>query len=120
MYTIEELRETAVLNALMVHKTQTYDELKEALEAHGIDMKGTVGQLSTTRVLCRNLEKRFRKYNISLFEVSPIRSRVKVTVTEEAKVFCAEHLLTGIYDEEGVLESKYIQHLIALEREMLI
>jgi len=120
MYTIEELRETAVLNALVLHKTQTYDELKEALEAHGIDLKETDGRLSPTRVLCRNLEKRFRKYNISLFEVSPTRTRFKVTVTKEAIVFCAENLLTGIYDEEGFLESKYIQHPVALEREMLI
>ena len=117
MHTIQELRETALLNVLVQRGNQTYEELQECLDAHGVGE----GSKNVIRMNCYNLERRFKdKLDIDLFITSPQVAVHGLLLTKEAKDFCMTELLTGIYDEEGCLTSKYVQHPIVLEREMMI
>lgn len=115
MLSLQELEQTIILNYLMNVRTANQKDLQKTLHLHGI------AKTSFIKNIVLSLEKRFKSFGISLFNISANIATV-YSITHEAHEFASTKLLTPIYNEEGELESGLYQHPIVLskERRMLI
>ena len=121
MHSKQELIETAVLNHLMRNKITDRKAIQEDLVSLGLVKPSTSSRLNTIKMLCCNLQNRFKKVGIPLFEVSAVIA-FNYEITFASLEYCKEFLWTPLYDEEGTLVGDLFQHPIVLneERERLI
>lgn len=120
MLNMNELRETAILNAFVLYNTQSKTELQGCLEIHGIGYDTEELLNNTIKAHCRNLELVFKKHNVNLFTHSTAITSQEYTLTKRAREFCYQKLQMELIDENGELESIIIQHPNNLEREEYI
>jgi hypothetical protein len=118
MHSKQELEQTIALNAMLTRRCIRREELIEALSAHGI-IESNNPMPNYIKSLALNLERRFQKLNITLFNVSAKMAAV-YSVTDEALEFAQKNLLTPLYNEEGEMESCIYQHPIVLETDRMM
>tara|TARA_R110000803_G_scaffold144073_1_gene209998 strand:+ start:812 stop:1174 length:363 start_codon:yes stop_codon:yes gene_type:complete len=120
MLSKQELEETIILNALLTQRIQGRDDLQEALSAHGLINHNSPMPNYIKALVC-SLETRFKKLNVKLLHAGAVFASI-YRITDEAKLFAEDKLITAVYNEEGVIENCYYQHPIAIgiERRMLI
>lgn len=120
MLSNQELEQTIILNLLISQRSQSVSEIQEKLVNNPfsrIDSKPP----NYIKAVALSLEKRFNRFNITLFKTAAKAASV-YRLTDEAIKFALDELLTPIYNEKGELESCFYQHPIVLEpnRRMLI
>ena len=84
MHSKQELEQTIALNAILTRRCIRREELQEALSAHGI-IESNNPMPNYIKSLALNLERRFNKLNIRLFNVSAKIAAV-YSVTDEAEM----------------------------------
>ena len=118
MHSKQELNQTIALNAILTRRCIKREELQEALSAHGV-INSEYPMLNYIKSIAMALEKRFKKLNIKLFNVSAKIAAV-YSVTDEALDFAHKNLLTPLYNEEGEMECVVYQHPIVLDTDRMM
>lgn len=111
MFTKRNIIETAVINEFIRYNRLSPDEIFEAIVAHGLDEPLERTPTNFIRSVCITIQRAFRKHDIRFFTFNAqLNSIHQYQMTNEARMFCEEHLQQPIYDENGEFESNYIQH----------
>tara|TARA_R100000734_G_C3311058_1_gene101876 strand:- start:462 stop:833 length:372 start_codon:yes stop_codon:yes gene_type:complete len=111
MFTKRNLIETAVINEFIRYSRLSPNDIHEAIVAHGLDKKLERTPTNFIRSICITIQRAFRKHDIRFFTFSATLDNVnQYQMTNEARLFCEEHLQQPIYDENGNFECNYIQH----------
>lgn len=116
MHSKQELIETAVLNHLMRNKITDRKAINTDLVGLGLMKPNHDSRFNGIKMLCCNLQNRFKRLGIPLFEVSAVIA-FNYEITFAALEYCKEFLWTPLYDEEGTLVGDIFQHPIVLEEE---
>jgi hypothetical protein len=119
MHTLQETKETVIMNILLNNKDTTIEELKNGLIFAGVIQPTDESLTNSIRASILSLSNRFNKYKIKFVTLSPHIHQTKFNVSEDALNFSKYNLLERMYDEEGKECGFIYQHPISLNKERL-
>ena len=119
MHTLQETKETVLMNLLLANDELTPEELKNGMIFAGVIEPTEENLINFLRANIISLNRRFKKFELQFTQQTGTFGSRVYSVTEEARNFCMSNLLEPIYDEEGNEAGCVFQHPISLNKERM-